>query len=132
VNDLERWINLEGPAPKGVRRLLEAAQGVPELTPEHQERLDRDLDRAFAEERRRWERQRMVKRVTVAAVAALAIAAGVLLAVRYTQAPADPVADKPKPTQPSKSIRSGELPRPNDPGVSGSKLPPTGPRPSKP
>jgi hypothetical protein len=97
VSDLERWIHLDGPPPADVERLLEAAQGVPVLRPEHQERLDRQLDLAFAEERRRWARQRAMKigAVVVLGMSAFAAAAAVLLSL--VRLPRDDQANNPTP-----------------------------------
>jgi hypothetical protein len=126
VSDLERWINLKGRAPEEVRRLLEAAQDAPGLTPEHQERLDRDLDRAFAEEQRRWERRRVLARVGALA-AAVALAAGVAQGLRSLKS--DPIADRPKPTHYSRGPGSAEPRQPPptltaEPEDAGPKRPP--------
>jgi hypothetical protein len=79
-DDLERWINLEGPPPDGVRELLDAACGVHEMTPEQEARMDRRLHAALAEDRRRRARRRAFTRGLSGALAAACLAAGVALA----------------------------------------------------
>jgi hypothetical protein len=54
--DLDRWVDLEGPPPEGVRELLDAV--VPPLTAEHGARLDARVFAAVAEDRRRAARRR--------------------------------------------------------------------------
>lgn len=75
MNDVERWINLEGPEPPGIRELLDAARDVPEMPPELAESLDRELRVTLDAQRRRWDRERTAKRV-LAAVALAAVVAG--------------------------------------------------------
>lgn len=49
--DLDRWVNLEGDEPPGIRALMDAGREIPELTPEQIERLDRALFSALARQR---------------------------------------------------------------------------------
>jgi hypothetical protein len=96
-DDLDRWVNLEGPEPDGVRELLDRAHGGAELTPEQQARLDDRLYAAIAEhDRRRASQRAMVGRITKGA-GILAIAAAVALAVRFLLM-SDRQAVKPAPT----------------------------------
>jgi hypothetical protein len=93
VDDLDRWVNLEGPEPQGVRELLDAAQGAAELTPERQARLDSRLFGAIAEERRRRQRRRTMIWVGAGTATALALAAGIALVLRFAEP--EPNANKP-------------------------------------
>jgi hypothetical protein len=68
VNDLERWIELEGPEPD-------------DLTPERLERMKRRLYVAIAEDRRRSARRRTASRVLGGVLAAAGLAAAIGLAV---------------------------------------------------
>ena len=70
MNDLERWIHLQGPAPKGVRELFDAARRPQAMTPELEAELDHRVFAAVAEERRLRERRRT--RRVAAGVALLA------------------------------------------------------------
>jgi hypothetical protein len=71
--DLDRWVDVEGPPPEGVRELLDAV--VPPLTPELQERLDRKVFAAIAaHDRKRAARRRALGLGAVAAFLALAVA----------------------------------------------------------
>lgn len=84
MNDVERWINLEGPEPEGIRELLDAARQaareVPEMSPELEAELDRSIAVALAAQRRGWARARRLKvGLAVGAGAAAAGAVGVLV-----------------------------------------------------
>jgi hypothetical protein len=80
--DFDRWVNVEGPEPESVRKLFDAVPDDPELTPEREERMERRLYAALAEERRRRTRRRIATTVLGAGLA-LACAAGALaLAMR--------------------------------------------------
>jgi hypothetical protein len=87
VNDVDRWVNLEGPEPEGIRELLDAAREVPDMTPEQEARMDRSLHAAIAEDRRRWARQRTVKRVLALGLVAACLAFAVVLAIRLAAPP---------------------------------------------
>ena len=63
MNDLERWINLQGPEPDDVRAILDIACGVDGLTPEREEQMNRRLFAAIAADRQRWARRRTAWRV---------------------------------------------------------------------
>ena len=68
MNDLERWINLQGPQPPGIRALFDAARDPPEMTPEQSDELDRLVFAAIAADRRREARKRTaVRALTVTA-----------------------------------------------------------------
>jgi hypothetical protein len=102
---------MQGPEPDGVRELLDAAQGVPNMTPEQRARMRARLRAGIAEDDRAWKRRRVVKRVVVVTTATLALAAGVLLVVRFAMAP-DPTAGKPTPTD---HRRAREIPTKSNP-----------------
>ncbi len=80
-DDLERWVDLEGPEPDDVRELLDAACGVPALSPEQEERMHRRMHAAVAEDRRRWARRRAVTRAVGGVVVAACVAGGSFLAL---------------------------------------------------
>ena len=48
MNDVERWVNLEGPEPGGIREIMDAGREVPDLTPEQAERMQRSFLKALA------------------------------------------------------------------------------------
>jgi hypothetical protein len=104
VSDLEQWAKGEGPEPDGVRELLDAAQGVPNLTPEQRKRMRARLRTAIDDDDRAWARRRTMTRVGFGAVA-LALAAGVALWVRSRAH--EPIADRPMPTHYSRGPSSG-------------------------
>ena len=81
MNELDRWVDLEGPPPAGVRELLGAACSAPPLTPELEERLDRRLAEALAVERARWARRRRAKRWLGAGLLAACLTSGIGLAL---------------------------------------------------
>ena len=92
MNDVDRWINLEGPPPPGIRELLDAARAaprvepVPELSPELAEELDRLVAVAIAAEDARWARERRMK-VGLTVLALVAAALGALVLVLRAQVP---------------------------------------------
>jgi hypothetical protein len=88
VNDIDRWINLEGPEPPQIRELLDAAREVPELTPELSARLDRNFYAALAAQRRRHARERSRKVALGVGLFALGAAAALMLVLRWA-APGD-------------------------------------------
>jgi hypothetical protein len=81
-DDLERWINLEGPPPDDVRALLDVACGPPRVAPEHQARTDARVFAAVAEDRRRWARRRALKRALGGGLVAACLVAAILLVLR--------------------------------------------------
>src|SRR5262249_20316204 len=89
VNDVDRWINLEGPEPPLIREPLHAARDVPDLTPEQAESMDHALRAALAAQRRRWARERSMKVALAAGLFAAGAAAALSLVLRCA-APADP------------------------------------------
>jgi hypothetical protein len=111
VSDLERWANGEGPEPDGVRELLDAAQGVPNLTPEQRKRMRARLRTAIDEDDRAWARRRTMTWAGVGAIAALAVAAGVVLMLRLSRAH-DPFTEEQRPTHAHSG--SQELPEPSE------------------
>ena len=88
-DDLERWINLEGPPPDEIRELLDVACGRPHTTRAALDRLDARILAAVAEDRRRWARRRAVKRALGGGLVAACLAAALVLAFRLA-APSDP------------------------------------------
>jgi hypothetical protein len=113
-DDVDRWVNMEGPEPEGVRQLLDGSVEPPVLTPEREAALDRRVYAIVAEKRAKHARQRVVKQVGLGAATAFAIAAGVVLVVRSAMAP-DPVAGNPTPTD---HRRAREIPTMRAPGLS--------------
>jgi ferric-dicitrate binding protein FerR (iron transport regulator) len=111
VDDFERWANLEGPEPDEIRALLDAVEG-PGTAAEREARMQRRLDAAIAEERRKKERNQTRLRAGAGTLLVLGVAAVIVLVVRHMGAP-DPVADKPTPTD---HRRSREIPRKHEPG----------------
>lgn len=63
MNDLERWIDLQGPEPNDVRAILDIACGVDGLTPEREEQMNRRLFAAVTANRQRRARRRLAWRV---------------------------------------------------------------------
>jgi hypothetical protein len=53
VNEIERWINLEGPEPDGIRELTDPGREVPDLPPEQAKRMQQSFLDALAAQRRR-------------------------------------------------------------------------------
>jgi hypothetical protein len=82
MNDAERWINLQGPPPAGIREMLEAAREpwapIP-WTPELAEELERDLYAALAAQKAQRARRRRMQ--TGLVVGAFALAAAAVLVV---------------------------------------------------
>jgi hypothetical protein len=74
MNDVERWIDLEGPEPPGIHDLLESVREVPESTPEEDAALARSIHAAIAARRRR---DRLVRGATAGSILALAAAAAI-------------------------------------------------------
>jgi hypothetical protein len=135
MNDLDRWVSLEGPPPEGVRELLDAACGIPPMTPELEERLDRRLYAALATDRRRWARRRTLKRALGGGLLTACLAAGMVLLLRSAAPPASTIARDPSsseaepvPTQlMGTEIPAPPLPVPPLPAVSAtSRLPDKG------
>jgi hypothetical protein len=84
-DELERWIDVEGPPPEDVGRLLDAACGIYRMTPEQQARLDARVFAAVAEDRRRRARQRAAKRALGAALVAACVAGAIVVALRLAE-----------------------------------------------
>jgi len=76
-DELDRWVDLEGPPPEGVRRLLDAACEADRL-----KRLDAKVLAAVAEDRRRWARRRALKRALGGLLVAVCMAGAGVVAVR--------------------------------------------------
>ena len=81
MNEYERWANLEGPEPPGIKELMDAGRDVPDLTPEQEARLERALyaqlaakqQRRAAEEARKRRNRWVMGSVFTAAAAAAAV-----------------------------------------------------------
>jgi hypothetical protein len=84
VNDLDRWVNLEGPEPDDIRELLDAA--CDERTPEEEARMERNLFAAIAEDRRRWAQRRTRTRVLGGALLAACLGGALAVALRLPNA----------------------------------------------
>jgi hypothetical protein len=89
MNELDRWVNLEGPEPPWIRDLLDASgEEVPELSLEDEERMKRDILRALDERDRQVARRHRAKVALVwgvavaGAVAAVATAMWVMAPIR--------------------------------------------------
>jgi len=65
-DDIDRWVNLEGPPPKGVSELLDTV--VPRLDGDLEARLDKRVFDAIAREEKRLETRRRIVTWAVAAV----------------------------------------------------------------
>lgn len=96
-DDLERWINLEGPPPTGVRELLDAVCDVSEMTPELEARLERRVYAALAVDRRRRAWLRALKRVLGGGLVAGCLAGAALLVIHLTAPPELAVARRVQP-----------------------------------
>ncbi|MFO0758924.1 MAG: hypothetical protein U0359_20695 [Byssovorax sp.] len=81
MNDIERWVNLEGEPPAGIRELLEAGREVPDLTPEESASMESSFLEALAARRRKRARARKAK-WAIGATALVAAAAGIAMLVR--------------------------------------------------
>ena len=80
MSDVERWVHLEGPEPDGIRELMDAGRGIPDLPPEQAKRMQRSFLEALAAQRRRRERAQKAKwALTAGLLAAAAPAAGLTL-----------------------------------------------------
>jgi hypothetical protein len=108
-DDLDRWVNLEGPPPEGVRELLDAACDVPGMTPEQEARLDLRLFAALAEDRRRRARRRALKRILGGGLAAACLGGAMVVAFRWDSPPELDTAQRVQPnvTLPSTEQRGG-------------------------
>lgn len=82
MNDIERWVNLEGPEPEGIRELMDAGREVPDLTPEQAGRMQRSFLKALAAQRRRRARAQKAKWALAAGLLAAGAAAVVVVALR--------------------------------------------------
>jgi hypothetical protein len=98
-------VNLKGPEPEGVRQLLDGAVALPELTPEQEEAMDRRLFAALAQKRAQRARRRTMTQVGMATAATVAIAAGIVLVLRFVRPDSD--ANNARPTR---SSRAREIP----------------------
>ena len=92
MNDLERWIHLQGPPPPHIRALFDAARAMrdlPQATPEPRpapppelwDDLDRRVFAAIAADQRRDARRRAAKKTVKTAVGLGLLAAGVAFAL---------------------------------------------------
>jgi hypothetical protein len=83
MNDVERWVHLEGPEPEGIRELMDAGREVPDLTPEQAERMRRSFLKALAAQRRKRGREQKAKWALAAGLLAAGAAAVVMIALRW-------------------------------------------------
>jgi len=123
MNDVDRWINMEGPEPPQIRELLAAARsgaGGPTFGPT--EEAERELHAALAEQRRSWARARSLKLGLGAGLVGLGAAAALALLFAHT-APVNgglspgPVTNAiQRDPAPSASPASSVAPRPPDAG----------------
>ena len=81
MNDVERWINLEGPEPEGIRQLMNAGREAADLTPEQAAQRERSFFQALAAQRQRRARARTAK-WTLAGLLSTSAAAAALLTLR--------------------------------------------------
>jgi hypothetical protein len=79
MNDVERWVNLEGPELGGIHELMDAGREVPDLTPEQAERMQRSFLKALAAQRRQRARKQKAKWALAAGLLAAAAAAAVVV-----------------------------------------------------
>jgi hypothetical protein len=85
VNDLDRWVNREGPEPDDICDLLDA--GCDDRTPEHVERMKRRLYAALAVDRRRWARRKALKRTLRRGLLAACLVFALVLGLRRAAPP---------------------------------------------
>jgi len=123
VNDVERWIDLEGEEPPVIRELLDAARGVPGMTPERADRVDRSIRAAIAAQRRAWERKKRRGRWAVRGVLLAAALAG-MATFAFRGAPGPPIAGAPSvaalneiPAPATTPLRAGPAPPAPDPSA---------------
>jgi hypothetical protein len=81
VSALDRWVNLEGEPPPGIRELLEAGREVPERTPDEVASMERTFLRALAAQRRRQAKARQAKWALAAGGLVAGVAAAVMLVI---------------------------------------------------
>ncbi len=80
-DELDRWVDLEGPPPEDVQRLLDAACEADRMA-----RLDRKVLAAVAEDRRRWARRRALARALGGLLVAACLGGAGVVAVRLAGA----------------------------------------------
>jgi hypothetical protein len=105
VNDIERWINLKGPEPGGIRRLMDAGREASDLTPEQAARMERSFHQALAARKRKQARVRTAKWTAAGLLGVGAAAAAVVLVL-----PSPRVADAPGATVESATVGATALP----------------------
>lgn len=81
MNDIDRWVNLEGEAPAWLQAELDAAREGAPWTKELDERLTRSFHEALAAQKRATQRKRRLRLGAAGALAAASLA-GVTLAAR--------------------------------------------------
>ncbi len=92
MNDVERWIDLEGPEPPWVRELLDTVRDAPALSPAEDARMKRALHRALDEHERTHARRRRWAWAAAGSVVVTGAAAACFLALWPAHAPHPPVA----------------------------------------
>lgn len=141
MNDVDRWVQGDGPEPQAIRALLDPARAVPEMPPGLQAELDRSLRKEHAEKQRRQTRARQRNvAISVGVMAAAAAAALLMLGLRSPSSPPtaiardagttaqdDPFADFPMLPETPTSNPSGTARSPRAPGT-GSASGPAVPR----
>ncbi len=91
MNDVDRWVNLEGPEPPGIRELLDAACAVPELPPAEADRMKRAVHAALVEQDRRSSRRRRWRWALGGSLAGAGATAAVGALALWLTAPESPV-----------------------------------------
>jgi anti-sigma factor RsiW len=105
MTDVDRWINLQGPEPRGVRELLDAVRDVPEPTAEEDAALTRSIYQAIAARRRR---DRTVRWAAVAAAAAVfAVGLGGVAAVALREDAPDTMRSVDVAREPARAAAAG-------------------------
>lgn len=124
MNDVDRWIHLEGPEPPQIRELLAATRAdARRPRPGPSEEVERALHAALAAQRRRGARARSLKIGLGAGLVALGAAAAVTLLFVHTAPVKGALSPVPvtnaierDPPPPSASPSSATAPRPPDEG----------------
>jgi hypothetical protein len=102
-NDVDRWVNLDGPEPAGIRELMDAGREVDELTPEQAARLERAFFKALDAQERKEARERKARWSMRALGTALVIAGAAAAAIqgcRWKMPQGPPIARVPASIEP--------------------------------
>jgi hypothetical protein len=122
VNDVDRWVNEDGPEPPGIRELMDAARAVRPMSPERAARLERAFLKAVAARRRR-QVLAQTARFGLGGLAAVGAAAMVMLALRGPAGPASPPLDE---------VAKAPVPTATGVATTGATTEPTGAEPASP